>query len=100
MVLSYQHQCAAHDQDQPSGVECKRRVSRASSVAVGLVGRCHGNSVPGRDAITGELQLIRPGDVVRVIEQPLRLWHDRISAVKAAAARDGKVESSSQHCWG
>ena len=63
------------------------------------INRSHGKAVPGRGAMTGELQLIRRSDVVRVSDQPPTLWADRISAVKAAAARDGKAESSYQQQW-
>ena len=63
------------------------------------INRSHGKAVPGRGVMTGELQLIRRSDVVRVSDQPPTLWADRISAVKAAAARDGKSGSSYQQYW-
>ena len=63
------------------------------------INRSHGKAVPGRGAMTGELQLIRRSDVVRVSDQPQTLWADRISAVKAAAARNGKAGSSCQQYW-
>ena len=58
------------------------------------INRSHGKAVPGRGAMTGELQLIRRSDVVRVSDHPPTLWADRSSAVKAAAARDGESRSS------
>ena len=64
------------------------------------INRSHGKAVPGRGAMTGELQLIRRSDVVRASSQPPTLWADRISAVKATAARDGKGGSSYQQYWG
>ena len=63
------------------------------------INRSHGKAVPGRGAMTGELQLIRRSDVVRVSDQPPTLWTDRISAVKAAATRNGKSGSSYQQHW-
>ena len=60
------------------------------------INRSHGKAVPGRGAMTGELPLIRRSDVERVNDQPAKLWADRTSAVKAAAAREGKSESSYQ----
>ena len=63
------------------------------------INRSHGKAVPGRGAMTGELQLIRRSDVLRVSDQPPTLWADRSSALKAAAARDGKGGSSHQQYW-
>ena len=63
------------------------------------INRSHGKAVPGRGAMTGELQLIRRSDVGRVSDQPPKLWADRTSAVKAAAARDGKSGSRYQQYW-
>ena len=63
------------------------------------INRSHGEAFSSRGALTGELQLIRRSDVMRVIDQPPTLWADRISAVKAAAARDGQVGSSDQQYW-
>ena len=63
------------------------------------INRSHGKAVPGRGAMTGELQLVRRSDVARVSDQPPKLWADRSSAVKAAAARDGKSGSSFQQYW-
>ena len=63
------------------------------------INRSQGKAAPGRGAMTGELQLIRRRDVVRVSDQPPTLWADRISAVKAAAARDGKAGSIYQQYW-
>ena len=63
------------------------------------INRSHGKAAPRRGAMTGELQLIRRSDVARVSDQPPTLWADRISAVKAAAARDGKAGSSYQQYW-
>ena len=63
------------------------------------INRSHGKAAPGRGAMTGELQLIRRSDVARVSDQAPTLWADRISAVKAAAARDGKDGSSYQQYW-
>ena len=40
------------------------------------INRSHGKAVPGRGAMTGELQLIRRSDVVRVSDQPPTLWAD------------------------
>ena len=63
------------------------------------INRSHGKAVPGRGAMAGELQLIRRSDVVMVSDQPPTLWADRISAVKAAAAGDGKAGSRYQQDW-
>ena len=63
------------------------------------INRSQGEAAPGPGAMTGELQLIRRSDVVRVSDQPPTLWADRISAVKAAAARDGKAEWSYKQQW-
>ena len=63
------------------------------------INRSHGKAVPGRGAMTGELQLIKRSDVLRVSDQPPTLWADRISAIKAAAVRDGKAGSSTQQYW-
>ena len=63
------------------------------------INRSHGKAVPGRGAMTGELQLIKRSDVVRVSDQPPTLWADRTSAVKAAEVRDGKAGSSYQQYW-
>ena len=51
------------------------------------INRSHGKAVPGRAAMTGELQRIRRSDVVRVSDQPPMLWADRISAGKRAKAQ-------------
>jgi len=64
-----------------------------------LINRSHGKPVLGRGAMKGELQLIRRSDVVRVSAQPPTLWADGMSAVRAAAARDGKAGSSYQQYW-
>ena len=58
------------------------------------INRSHGKAMPGRGAMTGELQLIRRSDVLRVRDQPPTLWAERSSAVKAAVVRDGKAGSS------
>ena len=63
------------------------------------INRSHEKAIRSRGAMTGELQLIRRSDVMRVSDQPPTLWADRISAVKAAAARDGKSRSSYQQYW-
>ena len=63
------------------------------------INRSQGKAVPSRGAMTGELQLIRRSDVLRVSDQPPTLWADRISAVKAAAVRDRQAGSSTQQYW-